>query len=622
MLGSAVLNSRQHIGLQRVSALAETVRSSVGPNKKYKFIQDDTSGESVLVCSCFRIIESLEPTCAVGQLVLETVQAHHKVYRSGSGCLLLLAGAWSRAALDCLHRGISVTNIISFMSEGMDICLDVCKESTVLFEDLAVTGRRTAAPRGVEKTFTEAPQGSRHMQRATKSDDMTPNMSVRRKTKLSRHFCETTLHLDEPDVPGVSHAAEMLSHGCEGSMKLVVEAFQLQSKKNQELRNPMFDISKVMTCVLPGLPEGRACVLHGCVVLLSHEQVSVAHQIKERRLKVAFINGDLTHTYRHLGFKKPPGVQPVSERSVPSGSSKEDEWLEKVVEVFLSLEVNLILTTGLACESLIQTCCRHRILLVERVNSPALRLIANSSGALPVTYPTQLSEHCVGTGVQIFIWTDLSSYGRKPAAAVNISTGGGVGLVTAVITSCVDGKLQALEDQFWACAHRLHHALKDRVLLPGAGATEMLCIHHLQKAAERHSQADADRAQETKTGTAAGLHRGHVLQLMADGLIDYITTVTVNAGRFSAVEARTVVSRQLQNFHRDQIMAGKFSQLALEAEGDASADKTPAARIYDNLSVKQEAWRKALDLVFLVLQTDAEVITGTGRKGEDNLMLL
>ncbi len=37
---------------------------------------------------------------------------------------------------------------------------------------------------------------------------------------------------------------------------------------------------------------------------------------------------------------------------------------------------------------------------------------------------------------------------------------------------------------------------------------------------------------------------------------------------------------------------------------------TDGAGVYDNMTVKSEAWRRALDLVFLVLQSDTEIITG------------
>ncbi|XP_071314294.1 Bardet-Biedl syndrome 12 protein [Trachinotus anak] len=638
MLGSTIINHRQHYGLQKLSGLAGITHSFLGPNKKYKFIQDDTSGESALVCSCFRIFENLELTCAVGQLVYETIQAHQKVYKTGSGCLLFLAGAWSRAALECLQRGISVSHIISAMSEGIDMCIDVFRKCNISTEGMGVAQSEGCAETShglglqLSKTpIVEASQALSHLQGTANADHKILNTSGRRKIKLSRHFCEaksknlsTAPQPHQPKHPNVAHIAEGLSHGCVDVMNLVVEASQMQSKNNeQDISCPTFDISKIVTCVLPGLPEGHACVLPGCIVLLSAEQASVAHSLKEQHLKVALINGDLSDTFRHLGFSRPAGMRHVSDQSALLSSNKEEKWMVKLAAILLNLEVNLVLVNGLAGEKVIQLCCHHHILVVEKVKASVLQAFANETGGVPVTYTTQLKKQCVGTGVKVVIWRDLSSPGRKSSTAVNISSGANSGLVTVILTSCVHGKLQALEDQFWACAHRLHHALKDKVLLPGAGVTEMLCVHHLQKQAGHCTE---------RTGGAANPYRGVVLHLMADGLIDYISTVMVNTGRFTKVKARTVVSQQLQDCNGYLGIAAKFSQLFLEGETEDSAffpamksDGATALKIYDNLSVKQEAWRKALDLVFLILQTDAEVITGLDQRTDgtkENLMLL
>lgn len=609
--------------------LAGTLHSSIGPVKRYKFIQDEASGDSVLVCSCFRIIENLEPTCAVGQLVYETVRAHHKRYRTGSGCLLFLAGAWSRIALDCLLREISVKHIITAMTEGMDICLDVCRKSSVLLDDLAVMKKCTPAAGGSRLQLSEKPTMVTSRETAN-VHDMCLNMSGRRKVKLSRYFCEakseilsSVLPPDQPQLPDLAVIAESLSHGCENAMKLAVEAAQMLLETSQKnVSDPSFDIAKVATCVLPGLPEDCACVVEGCVLLLSDEQAAVAHVVKQRPLKVAVVTGDLSQDYRHLGFKRLPGEQRLHDDLDLSTSSEEDQWLGKVVKLLLNLEVNLILTTGIASPKVIQHCSRNQILVVQKVSSSVLRNITSSTGAVPVSYATQLTEPCVGDGVNVEIWRDLGSYERKYLTAVNVSTGRNGGMVSAVITSCIHGKLQLLEDQFWACLYRLHHALKDRALLPGAGGTELLCVHQLRKQAEYH------KVEDTKTGSADHIYRGLVLDLMADGLTEYITAVMVNTGRFSAADFRVVVGKQLQEFHRDKIIAGKFLQHVSEGEREdavllaAKPDEAAPVKIYDNLSVKQEAWRKALDLVLLVLQTDAEIITGTGQKTQEKLMQL
>ncbi|CAI5653073.1 Bardet-Biedl syndrome 12 protein [Oreochromis aureus] len=636
MLGSTIINHRQHVGLQKLLALAGISHSSLGPCIKYKFIQDDKSGESALVCSCFRIIETLELTCAVGQLVYETIQAHQKVYHTGSGCLLFLAGAWSRVALDCLQRGISVGNIISAMSEGMDVCLDACRKCAVSIDGLGVTSLESYAVKVSKKPIKNSSPALCSMQETIKFDLKTLTVGEQRRIKLSRHFCEAKsedfskvlLQSPQPKLPDIVHIAEGLSHGCDDAMKLVVEVIWMQSKTNQEdVSYPMFDITKVVTCMLPGLPEDHGCVVFGCVVLLFAEQATVAHHLKEQQLKVVLINGDLSHTYRHLGFNRPTGMHRVRDHVDFSSSSKEDEWVEQTVAHLLNLEVNLILIHGHACEKVIQHCCRHRILVVENVKASVLKTFANLSGVVPVTFAAQLSKQNVGTGAKVAIWKDLSSH-EKNALAVNISTGSNSGLVTVILTSSIHGKLQALEDQFWACAYRLHYALKDRALLPGACGTEMLCIHHLQKQVEYHVMCHREKNGEKGTNHYTRV----VLDLMADGLIDYISTVMVNTGRISKVKARTEVSQQLQDYNKHLGNATKSPQLFFDSKNQDSEvftapkpNEARAVEIYDNLSVKQEAWRKALDLVFLVLQTDAEIITGVDQKteiAESSLLLL
>lgn len=618
MLGSTIINRREHVGLQKLSALAAITRSSLGPNKKYKFIQDEASGESTLVCSCIRIFDNLEQTCAVGQLVYETLQAHQRVYRTGSGCLLFLAGAWSRAALECLQRGVPVSHIISAMSEGMDICLDVCRKCSVTTDGLRPSDNCTAGSithHLAQKPIVEAAQAPSSMQGATKVCEKPLSASGQRKIRLSRHFnaTESSSVAQHPKLPDIAHIAEGLSHGCVDAMNLVVGVSHVQSKNNeQDTRCSTFDVTKVVTCVLPGVPEHKARVSPGCIVLLHAEQASVAHNLREQHLNVALINGDLSATYRHLGFKKPTGLQCVCEQSDLSGLSKEEEWMEKVLTLLLTLGVNLVLVSGLVSEKVIQRCCSHRILVVDKVNASVLKEFANATGAVPVTYATQLSKHCVGSGVKVVIWRDLRSNEMTSTTAVNISTSGSTSLVTVIITSLLQGKLQALEDQFWACAYRVHHALKDNAVLPGAGETEMLCIHHLQKQAEHHVKNQRD-GKQTKAGTAANPYRGVVLPLMADSLIDYISAVMVNTGRISLVKARTAVSRQLQDNNGRLGLSAKFSRLDFTEDPPVSSERIVsievAANIYDNLSVKQESWRKALDLVLLVLQTDAEVIT-------------
>ncbi|XP_034038067.1 Bardet-Biedl syndrome 12 protein [Thalassophryne amazonica] len=623
MPGSAIRSLRQHVGLQKLSGLAGIAHSSLGPNKSYKFIQDDASGESSLACSCFRILENLELICAVGQLVYETIQAHQKVYHSGSGSMLFLAGAWSRVMLECLDRGISVAHIMSAMSEGMDICLNVCRKYSILTDGLNCTvDGQGLNDNLLMKPIVQAPCAL-FLLDGTAGAEKT---SKQRRVKLShsRHFYEVmsenvcTMPKSgpcEPASPDIAHLAEGLSHGCADMMHLVIKVSKIQSENCQHFT---FDVTKVVSCLMPGLPEEHACVFPGCIVLTSSEQASVAEHFKEQNLKVSLIHGDLSDTYRHPGYSAPKGIRRVCDQL---DSRKEEDWMEGVLTHLLRLDVNVVLASGVACEKLVEHCCRHCILVVQKVKMSVLKAFADATGAAVVRYATQLNDRCVGIGVNVAVWRDFSS---KSSTVVNISTCGSSGLVTVIITSCVHSKALALEDQFWACAYRLHHALKEKALLPGAGVTELLCVSHLQKHAEHLVKPHADGKD------AASLYTATVLHLMADALIDYISTMMVNTGNFSKVRARTVLSQHLEDCDGDLSLAGKFSQLFLEGHkqdsflsSEMKSCSVPAVKVYDNMSIKQEVWRKALDVVFLVLQTDAEVITGVDPNTEgENLMLL
>ncbi|XP_077434767.1 chaperonin-containing T-complex member BBS12 [Vanacampus margaritifer] len=573
MLGGTIINQRQHMGLQKLSTLAAVAHSTLGPHKNYKFIQDEATGESTLVSSCLRILDNLDlSTCAVGQLVHETVRAHHEVYRTGSGCLLFFAGVWSQAARLCLQQGIPTSRVVAAMKEGLDLCIDVCKQSSVSFDALCASTR---------KRVTEAPSDSKVSKE-------------KRHVKLSRHFCNTGLESTsvlDPRLPDVAHLADGLSHGCNDAMRLVIQASRIQS---EDIQSSVFDVTKVTTCLLPGFPENHAHVSPGCVVLLNADQTSVAHHLKDKPLNAILISGDLSNAYRHLGFNRPTGIQYVSNQSNMSDVSKDKEWMGKVLALLSHLEVDLVLVSGLVNKDVIQLCAQHCILAVGKVRVSILKEMAIATGAVLVTYATQLSKHCVGKGIRVSIWREIPSHEGTPLTAVNLHAVGSTRLVTVVITSPVHGKVQTLEDHFWACAYRLHHALKDKAVLPGAGVTELFCIRRLAKKAQ---------AENPRDGTSgSNPYLGIVLHLLTDSFMDYLSAVMANSNGISQVIARTVVNQKLQDVNS---ISAEFSQLVLDSDKDVHLSK-----VFDNLSIKQESWRKALNLVLLVLQTDAEIITG------------
>uniref|UniRef100_A0A672NHM9 Bardet-Biedl syndrome 12 n=1 Tax=Sinocyclocheilus grahami TaxID=75366 RepID=A0A672NHM9_SINGR len=289
------------------------------------------------------------------------------------------------------------------------------------------------------------------------------------------------------------------------------------------------------------LIPGLSEEFHGFVKLLSVEQASVVRRLQGQALNIALVNGDLCEKYRHVGFNRPGNAMHITNRANMSGVSLEERWIEDALRKLHQFSIDVVLVSGMAGVKLKDRVLGTNVLVIEGVNSSVLKDFSTCTDAVPISYVTQIDENCVGQGVD-FVTVSI----------VTASTS----RVMAVISSSVSAKLQSLEDQFWSCAHLLHQALADGKLLHGAGTTELLCIQQLHQS----KQTEMENPQE-----------GVVLELMAEAWMDYVSTLMMNS--------RSV---------------GWRSHIA-DADG---------AGVYDNMTLKSEAWRRALNLVFLVLQSE------------------
>lgn len=555
MSRSGSVAQHHHIGLQQLEAISSSTRVFLGPNKRLKFIRDEDAGDAVLVSTCPRLLEHIELGGSVGQLLHETVRAQQKVFHSGTGALMFLAGVWSRVALECLNRGISVSDIKTAMSKGLEVCLEACKQSAVSVQEVSCERLKGHKPSPALKSELQDP----HNLRLTT-------------LKHSRHFSSHDAQAEntKPALNDVTGIAEAISHGCQASMSLVLKACKLQSKTSAQ--NRFLDIQKLVTCSIPGPSEEHSRVIHGYVTLLSVEQASVVQRLQGQVLNIALVNGDLCEKYRHVGFNRPANVMHITDCANMPSVSLEERWNENALKTLHEFSIGVVLVSGVVNVKLKERC--SSVLVIEGVKSTILKDFSTYTGAVPVSYITQLDRRCVGRGVKV------SRCGENESVSIATAS---TSLVTAVITSSVPAKLQILEDEFWSCAHRLHQALADGKLLRGAGAIELNCIHQLQQ----YKRRETENPQENV-----------VLELMAEAWMDYVSTLMLNSGSVaSKAEAWTAVAHQMRLY--------KDGEPILQAFRD-----TDGVGVYDNVTVKTEAWRRALDLVFLVLQSDTEIITG------------
>ncbi|NXV02929.1 BBS12 protein, partial [Cettia cetti] len=680
------VNARRHIGLQQLSSLASTGRTFLGPMKSHKFIVDETTNQSTLICSAVRLIESLDLTSAVGQLLNETIQAQHKEFKTGMSTLLFLVGAWSNAVVECLQQNVPVPAIVSVMSEGLNSCCesvqclqipirDVKRElcssrvrpkafesrtgkvgcdgltnpwNLLCFQrDISATEEvipmNSCSHQGDDHNFNKclfsplagcglvasvAAAGDRSSS-VLSASDVTASGCVAWKLTHSRHlgapgkgpFSGQQGHFQGyPSGPpadlcgccGLGHLAVALSHGNQTSVKLLQSIAAYQQERAERSGSSPINMAEIVTCCVLGLPESYSCVSPGFVTLVSPEQATVIKHFADKRLRLLLLDGDLTEHYRHLGFNRPRHVRTIAEHPDPPGGRAGDSWPSRMSDILRSFEVNLVLVKGNVCENFMERCVASRILVIGRVARAVLRAFGEATGAQAVTYLSQLNASCIGSGAWAELWKagDGRAVDLGELMPARVSAGG-IPLLTAVLTTALPSKAQLLQDQFWTLLYRLHHALKDGKVFPGGGAVELLCLSYIQALAERPGN---EAVRELPIAWLAE-YKSIVLQALASGWKQYLSVLLCNTAKASSeLEAGASVDHHIQKaaacgspsayileeFRRGGVLRGGC---------DPFPDQVTDLMVCDNVAAKTEAWRRALDLVLLVLQTDAEIIT-------------
>ncbi|NXF30086.1 BBS12 protein, partial [Nyctibius bracteatus] len=691
------VNARRHIGLQQLSSLAFTGRSLLGPVKSCKFIVDESTNQSTLICSAVRLIESLDLASAAGQLLNETIQAQNKEFKTGMSTLLFLVGAWSSAVLECIQQDVPVSAIVSVMSEGLNSCCErvqclqvsihdvnkeLCSSSVrpnafkgktcqIGCESLLNPQKNISAPEEVflrnscshqdNCNFNKClvpplasfgsiaslvkPAGDKSTS-AISGSGVTTSSCNNRKLTHSRYFSPlgkshfssqqgnfqgylSGQSADPCEWYGLGHLAVALSHGNQTSMKLLQSIVAYQQERAECSGSSQFNIAEIVTCCFLGLPESYSRVSPGFVTLVSPEQATVIKYFEDKPLRILLMDGDLTEQYRHLGFNRPCNVRTILEHPSLQEDRAGDSWLSSMLDILTSFEVNLVLVKGNVCENLMERCITNRVLVIGSVTRDVLCAFGEVTSAQPVTYLTQLNASCVGSGAQVELWKACDGRAMELGELVPVWIKvRGIALLTAVLTTTVSAKMQLIEDQFWTLVYRLHHALNDKKVFLGGGAVELLCLSHIQMLAEQPLQAANKNAVKEfhNPWLAASVTecKSVVLQALASGWKQYLSVVMCNTAKAaSELEACTSIDHHLKKaaecgspsayilkeFRRGDLLRGCAGPFAEHREG---------LKVYDNVTAKTEAWRRALDLVLLVLQTDAEIITGPERNRLSN----
>ncbi|XP_036097953.1 Bardet-Biedl syndrome 12 protein [Molossus molossus] len=493
----------------------------------------------------------------------------------------------------------------------------------------SLPGRTAQAPGAAGEGLSPSPPPPRRGQLAG---------GPRRRSALTHSRHCRGLALDQPTsgaagahsraCSDLAELAQGLSHGDGDSMRLVAGAARLQHRAASAHRGgpagpSTFAISRVFTCCLPGLPETCSCVRPGYVTVVSVPSATLLEDLQKQPLRVLLMEGDLTENYRHLGFDRSAHVKPVSEstKRLQQGSPQ-SPWADHVLQVLIEFEVHLVLVHGRVSEHLVEKCARSQRWAIGSVAGSVMQAFAEATGAVPLAYITQVNEDSVGSGVSVTAWRRVpSGVGDGARRMAIVLTAEGIHLVTAVLTGPATAQMQSREDRFWTCANRLYHALREQTVFLGGGAVEFLCLSHLQVLAEQSlnkgDQVCSGGLHNTSSWLASSLalYRPTVLKCLASGWHSYLSALVCNtAGSSSEPEAQTFIQYHLQHAadsgSPSSYILNEYSKLSSGVFHSGVSNKLEQIpRVYDLVTPKIEAWRRALDLVLLVLQTDSEIIT-------------
>ncbi|KAG8454102.1 hypothetical protein GDO86_000660 [Hymenochirus boettgeri] len=635
---------RGHRGLQELFTITSSIKAFLGPVKSYKFIFDEDTHESILTSSAYRLLQSLPIKTAIGQLLNETVQAHYKIYRTTTTTLFFMVGVWSGAVLDCVHQGIPISVIVSVMLDGLNACIEEVQSLQVPLSNIVITNdcrnEKSCSREGLH--FTDLTnQGECSSEVDNHLLARVCNLTVASATNLkkclqrkrlfhSRHIVQEQVSLSDHSTGSqkpvhnqtLGNLANGLSHGKQHIMQLVDNAVNLHCEKHKESLKDKnnFLAFKLETCCLQGVSDEHTRVSFGYTTLVSSENASVVKHLHEKPQRVLLIDGSLTERYRHLGFNSSMNIKKVSEKASNDIGKLEDSWTTVAYRKITRARVNVILVRENVCPILLRKCVNENILVVTQVKQNILQEFSQCTGAEPLAYLTQIDYCCIGSDVFVSLCTSGNSVieaGQKIAISI---TAKNLKLVTVMLSCRLASRMQSIEDQFWTCAYRLHHAICDQNVFYGGGAVELLCLSHLLKlehdalwpentAGQKQFQNQSSWMAESTT-----LYKADILKCLSKGWYKYLSVLLCNAGQcFSELDAMTFIENELQNIRCHTLpieyIRNEFSKkvMFINSMGISVTDKYMP--VYDNVIPKMEAWRRALHLVLTVLQTDSEIIT-------------
>ncbi|XP_072164739.1 uncharacterized protein [Diadema setosum] len=389
---------------------------------------------------------------------------------------------------------------------------------------------------------------------------------------------------------GVSSLEELsygLSHGAEVEMKLALEVYHKQLSVDPQFFRGEFDGDRVHIQTLVGPPSSASGIVEGLILPLCEDQIQNLQSLTGKNLQALLVNGDISATYRHRGFKKSLKTTTVSTNAHLRNDSKELLWAENIFSCLDKLGVDVLIVRGSVDALFLDDGRLQQRLVLHHVPYTVLQMLAAVCKSTVLTYVTDALQDDVCRSLKVSYW--MPGYnGRQiwrssdPGIKHHIKLTTLGGMMTAVVCGPSEPLLIGVKERFTACMARLRGALHDGKVLPGRGDVEEIIAGHFcgeDTRSEFHSSQPL------------------VCSILSEGLSQFTAQIRINQG----LQPGTCSPAHQQD------------DSDVEKLGEASEHP-----VYDCMAAKTGAWKRSWHLLGRVLWSDALIITGVG-KGDRHL---
>eukprot|EP00918_Siedleckia_nematoides_P108310 GHVU01236374.1.p1 GENE.GHVU01236374.1~~GHVU01236374.1.p1 ORF type:complete len:866 (+),score=77.42 GHVU01236374.1:277-2598(+) len=325
-------------------------------------------------------------------------------------------------------------------------------------------------------------------------------------------------------------------------------------------------LSRLHIVGLGGVSRDNSSCVPGIVLPVSSEQVYIANGAIQR--KALFINGDLTSSYSHVGYKKTVETKPTVKLSKSVTTAP---WIEEVCQCLQKLGVKMLACRGTACDDIKDLCVSEDILLISSVPYHALQALSYSTGCSMLSYVTDCTQNDVGqVTVEPLcdVWQDQLHSGVGHGYVVIYPDT--VSLMTIVACHPSVQWVQHIEESLWHGLYKLQGILTDGKLLAGAGLTELHCASLLVQKAEEYQTESSGLTSE-------------VLKAVAQGFTGYQLLVQANT---------------------------QYNDVWQTSARERNDTRQHLCCVFDDCRSKLAAWQSAVDILCTIIQSDLEIVTG------------